>query len=104
MQKYKILRKYGFRKQTRVIKSRRITWEGHVARMGKMRNSFKILVGKPERTRPRGRPELRWEDNIGMDLREIKWKDVDWIHVAQNTDEWRTLVNTVMDHQVPENF
>jgi hypothetical protein len=62
--------------------------------MGKMRNSYKILVGKPEGKRPLGRPRRRWEDNIEMDLSEIV--DVDWVHLAQDKDWWR-VVNTVMN-------
>jgi hypothetical protein len=60
-----------------------------------------ILVGKPEGRRPLGRPRHRWEDNIKMDLREIGFGNVDWIHLAQDRDRWRALVNTVMNLQVP---
>jgi hypothetical protein len=56
-----------------MIKSRRIRWAGHVARMGETRNAYRILVGKPEEKRPLGRPRHRWVDNIKMDLREIGW-------------------------------
>jgi hypothetical protein len=55
----------------RIIKSRRMIWAGHVARMGEKRNAYRILVGKPEGQRPLGRPRRRWVDNIKMDLREI---------------------------------
>jgi hypothetical protein len=72
-----------------VIQSRRMRWAGHVARMGEVRNAYSILVGKPEGRRPLGRPRRRWEDNIGMDLRNIGFGDVDWIHLAQDTDRWR---------------
>jgi hypothetical protein len=71
---------------TRVIKSRRTRWEGHVARMGEVRNAYKILVGKPEGKRPRGRYRHRWEDNIRMDIREIGWEGVAWIHPAHDRD------------------
>jgi hypothetical protein len=54
-----------------VIKSRRMRWTGHIARVGEMRNACNILVGKPEGQRPLGRPRCRWEDNIRMDLREM---------------------------------
>jgi hypothetical protein len=54
----------------RVIKARRMRWEGHVARMGKVRSAYNILVGRPEGRRPLERPRLRWEDNIKMDLRK----------------------------------
>jgi hypothetical protein len=57
----------------RVIKSRRMIWTGHVARMGERRNAYRILVGKPEGKRPLGRPRRRWVDNIKMDLREVGW-------------------------------
>jgi len=57
-----------------------------------MRNAYKILAGKPEEKRPFGRPGGRWEDNIRMDLREIRWKGVDWIHVAQDRDWWRAVL------------
>jgi hypothetical protein len=64
----------------RVIKSRRMRWEGHVARMGEVRGAYNIWVGRPEGRRPLGRTRRRWEDNIKMDLREIGFGDVDWIH------------------------
>jgi transcription termination factor 2 len=81
----------------RMIKSRRMRWAGHVARMGETRNVYRILVGKAERKRPLGRPRCRWVDNIKMDLREIGWDGVDWIKLAQDRDQWRALVNTVMN-------
>jgi hypothetical protein len=58
-------------------------------------------VGKPEGKRPLGRPTPRWEDNIRMDLREIGWGNMDWIDLAQDRDQWRALVNTVMNLRVP---
>jgi hypothetical protein len=64
--------------------------------MGEMRNVCDILVGKPEGKRPLGRPGCRWEDNIGMELREIGWKGVDWMHLAQDRDQWQTFENAVM--------
>jgi hypothetical protein len=85
----------------RVVKARRMRWAGHVARMGEMRGAYNILVGKPEGRRPLGRPRRRWEDNIKLDLREIGFGDVDWIHWAQDRDRWRALVNTVMNLRVP---
>jgi hypothetical protein len=66
-----------------------------------LRNRYSIVVGKPEGKRPLGRPRRRWENNIGMDLREVKWEGVDWTHLAQNTDQWRAVVNTVMNLRVP---
>jgi hypothetical protein len=65
------------------------------------RNACMILVGKPEGKRPLGRPRCRWLDNIKMDLREIRWDGVDWIDLAQNRNQWRALVNTVMNLQFP---
>jgi hypothetical protein len=85
----------------RKIKSRRMRWAGHVARMGEKRNAYRILVGKPEGKRPLRRPRRRWEDNIKMDLREIGWGGMDWIDLAQDRDQWKALVNTVMDLRVP---
>jgi hypothetical protein len=68
---------------------------------GDKRNAYRILMGKPEGNRPLGRPRRRWEDNIKMDLREIGWGGVDWIDLAQDRDQWRALVNTVMNLWVP---
>jgi hypothetical protein len=70
----------------RVIKSRRMRWAGHVARIGEGRGAYRILVGIPEVRRPLGRPRCRWEDNIKMDLQEVGWGDMDWIDMAQDTD------------------
>jgi hypothetical protein len=69
--------------------------------MGEVRDAYNILVGRPEGTRPLGRPRLRWEENINMDLREIGFGDVDWIRLAQDGDRWRALVNTVISLLVP---
>jgi hypothetical protein len=85
----------------RVIKSRRMRWAGHIAHMDDMRNAYNILVGKLEGKRPLGRPRRRWEDNIRMDLREIGWEGVDWMHLAQDRDKWRARVNRVMNLRVP---
>jgi hypothetical protein len=68
----------------RVIKARRMRWAGHVGRMGEVRGAYNILVGRPEGRRPLGGPRRRWDDNIKMDLREIGFGDVDWIHLAQD--------------------
>jgi hypothetical protein len=68
---------------------------------GDQRNSYRILVGKPERKRPLGRPRRRLVDNIKIDLREIGWDGMDWIDLAQDRDQWRALVNTVMNIWVP---
>jgi hypothetical protein len=84
----------------RVIKSRRIRWAGHVARMGEMRGVYTILVGRPEGKRPLGRLRLRWEDNIRMDLQEVECGGMDWIDLAQDRDRWRALVSAVMNLRV----
>jgi hypothetical protein len=76
-------------------------WSGHVTRMGEMRNAYKIVVGKPEGKRPLGRPRRRWEDNIIMDLTEIMWEVLDWMHLALDRDQWRALLNTVMNLWIP---
>ena len=73
----------------RVIKSRRMRWAGHVARMGEERGAYRVLVGKPEGKRPLGRPRRRWVDNIRMDLQEVGCGYVDWIGLAQGIDRWR---------------
>jgi hypothetical protein len=65
--------------------------------MGDVRGAYNILVGRPEGRRPLGRPIRRWEDNIKMDLREIWFWDVDWIHLAQDMDRWRALVGSITD-------
>jgi hypothetical protein len=85
----------------RIIKSRRMRWAGHVARMGEKRNVYRLLVGKPEGKRPLGRPRCRWIDNIKIDLLEIGVNVVDWIGVAQDRYRWRALVNAVMNLRVP---
>jgi hypothetical protein len=84
-----------------MIKSRRMRWVGDVARTGETRNAYRILVGKPEGKRPLGRPRRKWVDIIKMDLREIGWDGVDWTELAQDSDQWRALVNTVMNLRVP---
>ena len=84
-----------------VIKSRRMRWAGHVARMGEWRGVYRVLVGKPEGRRPLGRPRRRWEDNIRMDLREVGCGCVDWMELAQDRDRWRALVSAVMNLRVP---
>jgi hypothetical protein len=85
----------------RVIKARRMRWVGHVARMGEVRGAYNILVGRPKGRRQLGRPRRGWEDNIKMDLREIRFGDVDGINLARDKDTWRALVNTVMKLRVP---
>jgi hypothetical protein len=85
----------------RIIKSRRMRWAEHVARMGEKRNAYRLLVGKPEGKRPLGRPKCRWVRNIRMDLVEVEWGDVDWIGLAQDRDRWRALVMSVLNLRVP---
>jgi hypothetical protein len=68
----------------RIIKSRRIRWAGHVARMAEKGSAYRLLVGKPEGKRPLGRPRRRWVDNIRMDLGEVGWDDLDWIGLAKD--------------------
>jgi hypothetical protein len=69
--------------------------------MGEKRNAYRILVGKPEGRRPLGRPKHWLVDNIKMDLREIWWDGMDWINLAEDRDQWRALVNMVMDLRFP---
>jgi hypothetical protein len=82
------------------VKSRRLRWAGHVARMREERKVYKVLVGKPEGKRPLGRPRRRWEDGLRMDLREIGLGGVDWIRLAQDRDRWPAVVSAVMNLRV----
>jgi len=84
----------------RVIKSRRMRWAGHVARMAEGRGAYRVLVGKPEGRSPMGRPRRRWEDNIRIDLREVVCGCVDWMELAQDRERWRALVSAVMNIRV----
>jgi hypothetical protein len=68
---------------------------------GENRNAYTILVGKLEGRRPLGRPRRGWEDNIRIDLIEIGWGCVDWIELAQDSNQWRAVVNMVMNFLVP---
>jgi hypothetical protein len=88
---------YTSQSRIRIMKVRRMRWAGHVARMGEKRNVYRLLVGKPERRRPLGRPRRRWVDNIRMYLVEVGWGDVDWIGLAQDRDRWRALVNLILN-------
>jgi hypothetical protein len=69
--------------------------------MGEMRNSYRLLVGKPEGKRPLGRPRCRWMGNIRLDLVEVGWSDVNWIGLAKDRNRWRALVNSVLNLRVP---
>ena len=84
-----------------VIKSRRMRWAGHVARMGERRGVYGVLVGKPEGKRSLGRPRLRWEDNIKMDHQEVGCVGMDWIELAKDRDSCRALVSAVIYLRVP---
>jgi hypothetical protein len=86
-----------------MIKSGGLRWAGYVARMveEENKNVYRILVGKPEGERPLGRPIRTWMDNIKMNLRKIGCGGIDSIDVAQDRDQWRPLVNTVMNLRVP---
>jgi hypothetical protein len=69
--------------------------------MRERRNSYRLLVGKPEGRRPLGRPKLRWLDNIRIDLVEVGWRDVEWVGLAQDGGRWRAVVNAAMNLRVP---
>jgi hypothetical protein len=92
---------YSSRRIVKMIKARMMRWAGHEASIGEVRGAYNILAGRPEGRRPLGRPRRRWEDNIKIDLREIGFWDMDWIHWAQDGDKWRALVNKVMNLRVP---
>jgi hypothetical protein len=85
----------------RIIKLRRMRWAGT---NGEKRNTYRLLVGKPEGTRPLGRPRCRWVDNIRMHLGEVGWGDVDWICLAKDRNRWRALVNSVFNLRVLGNY
>jgi hypothetical protein len=85
----------------RVIKSRRMSWAEHVARVGERRGVYRVLMGKPEGKRPLGRHMHRWEDIIKMDIQEVGCVVMDWIELAKVRDGWRALVNVVMNFRVP---
>jgi hypothetical protein len=85
---------------TTAIKSR-MRWAGHVARMGYKRNTYRVLVGKPEGKTQRGRPGCRWQNDVKIDLKQIKWQSVYWIRLAKDRDKWRAVGKTVMNTWVP---
>jgi hypothetical protein len=91
---------YSSQNVIRMSKSRMMRWVGHIACMEK-RNSYRVLVGKPEGKRPLGRPRHGWEDNIKMNLREVGLGSMDWINLAQDREQWQALVNMVMNLWVP---
>jgi hypothetical protein len=92
---------YASQNIIKVIKSRKMRWVGHVARIGEMRNVYNILVGKSEGKRPRLRPIKRWEYDIRTDLMERGWEGVNWMCLAQDRDKWRAHANMVMNLRVP---
>jgi hypothetical protein len=92
---------YSLPNIVRAVKSRRMRWVGHVARMGEERVVHRVLVGKPEGKRPLGRPRPRWEENIKKDLQEVGVGCGDWIESAQDRDRWRALVSMVKNLRVP---
>ena len=83
----------------RNLKSRRLRWVGHVARMEQFRNAYRVLMGKPECRRPLRRPRRRWEDNIKMDLREVGCDPRDWIALPGDR-QWRAYVRAIMNLRV----
>jgi hypothetical protein len=91
---------YSFRNITSHIKSRRMKWAGHVARVGGERKVYTVFVRKAEGKRALGRPRSRWEYGIWTDLREIGLVNVEWIQLAQDWDLWPAFVNTVMNLRV----
>ena len=93
---------YSLPNIVRVVKSGRMRWAGHMARMGEGRGVHRVLVGKPEGKRPLGRPRRRWEDNIKMDLQKVGGGCGDWMELAQDRDRWWALVSTVMKLRVPK--
>jgi hypothetical protein len=86
---------YSYPNIIRQIKSRRIKWARHVARMEE--KSVQGFGEKDRKKRPFERPRSRWENGTYMDLREIGWEGVEWLHLVQHRDRWRTLVNTVVN-------
>jgi hypothetical protein len=92
---------YSSQNIVRLIKSRRMRWAGHVARMGDGRGVYGVLVGRREGKKPLERPRRRREDTIKMDLREIGVDGANWIRLAQDSVQWRACVNTVMNLRVP---
>jgi hypothetical protein len=85
-----------------VIKSRRMRWADHVARMAASRSVYRVLWGIPEGKRPLESTRRGWEDNIKMDPQEVGCEDVDWIELARDRDRWRALVTAVKSFRVPK--
>jgi hypothetical protein len=93
---------YSLQNIVRVVKSRRMGWAGHVARMGEGRGVHRVLVGKREGKRQLGSSRRRWENNINMDHQEVGGGFGDWMELAQDRDRWWALVRTVMNLRVPK--
>jgi hypothetical protein len=93
---------YSLPNIARVVKSRRMRWAGHVARMGEDRGMHRVLVGKPEGKKPLGRPRRRWENNIKMELQEVGGGRGDRMELAQDRGRWWALVGTVRNFRVPK--
>ena len=89
---WRILHKYSSPNIIRSLKSRRLRWAGHLARIEQSRNAYRVLLGNPEIKRPLERPRRRWEDNIKMDLREVGCDSGEWIDLAEDRDQWRAYV------------
>ena len=83
------------------LKSRRLRWAGHVAHMEESRNTYRVLVGRPEGKRPLGRQRCSWEDNIEMNFMEMGCNAGDWIALADDMDQWRAYVRVVRNLCVP---
>jgi hypothetical protein len=92
---------YSSSSMIRIIKSRRMRWAGHVARMGEKRNVYRLLVGKPEGKSPLGRPRHWTVDNIKMDIVQMGWGGMDWIGLDQDRDTWRVLVAVGINLRIP---
>jgi transcription termination factor 2 len=92
---------YSLPNIVRAVKSRRMRWAEHVARMGEERGVHRVLVGKSKGKRPLGRPRRRWKDNIKMALQKVGRARGDWIELAQDREGWPALVSTVKNFQVP---
>jgi hypothetical protein len=92
---------YSLSSIIRIIKSRRMRWAGHVARVTEKRDVYRLLVAKPKGKRPLGKPRHRWIDNIKIDFLEIGFGVVEWIGLAQDRYRWRALMTEVMNLWVP---